>query len=434
MSIASAITTAQGKVAAAYTSCNSKGATMPTAANQNLSNLATTVSSISTGTPFNQTIQKWVVSNGVYSTDEENVGTTSTIANRKFYMDTTIVAALIPDTITILDNQSFRGCTNLKYVNLENVEDIYSEAFLDSGLQTLNAPNLTTVRGQAFRGSALETVESMGSITSLDREFWGCSSLKSAVLPNTLTTIGQNTFYNCTSLISITGLTNVTTLGTNAFRGCSSLNIEISLPNLTSIGSGAFYGSAIDKVLDLGRIETIPSDAFRDCSVTSVALPSTIKTLSDRAFYNCTSLATVTGLEYVETLGNAFAICNNLSIEVNMPNLTTMTGGFGGTKITKVLSLGSLTTVPYQAFRECRSLTTVVLPSTITALGQWAFLYDSALTSLTIYATTPPTYGNNCLTGVSSNIVIYVPSESVSAYQSASGWSAFAAKIQAIPS
>ena len=49
MSIASAITTKQSQVAAAYTACNNKGATMPVAGSQNLSNLATTISSISTG-------------------------------------------------------------------------------------------------------------------------------------------------------------------------------------------------------------------------------------------------------------------------------------------------------------------------------------------------------------------------------------------------
>ena len=47
MSIASAITTAQGRVAAAYTACNAKGATMP--ATQDLSNLPATIATISGG-------------------------------------------------------------------------------------------------------------------------------------------------------------------------------------------------------------------------------------------------------------------------------------------------------------------------------------------------------------------------------------------------
>lgn len=55
MSIATAIANAQSKVADAYTACNSKGATMPAAGSQNLSNLATTISSITTGSTPNLT-------------------------------------------------------------------------------------------------------------------------------------------------------------------------------------------------------------------------------------------------------------------------------------------------------------------------------------------------------------------------------------------
>lgn len=54
MSIASAIVTKQQQVAAAYTACNNKGATMPQT--QNLTNLATCIGTItgggSSGTPY----------------------------------------------------------------------------------------------------------------------------------------------------------------------------------------------------------------------------------------------------------------------------------------------------------------------------------------------------------------------------------------------
>ena len=49
MSIASAISTKQTQVAACYTACNSKGATMPASGSQNLSNLASTIGTITVG-------------------------------------------------------------------------------------------------------------------------------------------------------------------------------------------------------------------------------------------------------------------------------------------------------------------------------------------------------------------------------------------------
>lgn len=81
-----------------------------------------------------------------------------------------------------------------------------------------------------------------------------------------------------------------------------------------------------------------------------------------------------------------------------------------------------------------RVLTTVILPDTITAIGNYAFDYCIYLTSLTCNATTPPTLGTDALKQTHNNLVIYVPSASVEAYKSATGWSTYASKIQAIPS
>lgn len=49
MSIASAIQNARTKIAAAYTACNNKGATMPSSGSQNLANLASTINTITGG-------------------------------------------------------------------------------------------------------------------------------------------------------------------------------------------------------------------------------------------------------------------------------------------------------------------------------------------------------------------------------------------------
>jgi hypothetical protein len=61
---------------------------------------------------------------------------------------------------------------------------------------------------------------------------------------------------------------------------------------------------------------------------------------------------------------------------------------------------------------------------------------------LTVKATTPPTLTQNALKYATSsggrynysNLMIYVPAASVDAYKTATGWSAYASKIQAIPS
>lgn len=77
MSIANAIANAQSKVADAYTACNSKGATMPAAGSQNLSNLATTISSITSGTVLTPTAGDYpVVGDGSLGSGGSNLTST----------------------------------------------------------------------------------------------------------------------------------------------------------------------------------------------------------------------------------------------------------------------------------------------------------------------------------------------------------------------
>lgn len=68
MSIATAIASAQGKVASAYDACDNKGATMPTSANQNLSNLASTILSIPTDSGGNMVVANPSVPSGITPT------------------------------------------------------------------------------------------------------------------------------------------------------------------------------------------------------------------------------------------------------------------------------------------------------------------------------------------------------------------------------
>lgn len=82
-------------------------------------------------------------------------------------------------------------------------------------------------------------------------------------------------------------------------------------------------------------------------------------------------------------------------------------------------------------FRQCTSLNTVIIPSTVTSIGSYVFESCTSLKSIKVLATTPPSitytfidYTNNC--------IIYVPSGSVEAYKSHSIWGAYPDRIQPI--
>lgn len=97
--------------------------------------------------------------------------------------------------------------------------------------------------------------------------------------------------------------------------------------------------------------------------------------------------------------------------------------------------LDGITKIRDRAFRDCSSLTSIEIPDSVTSIGKYAFYNCSSLESVTVLATTPPTLGTNAFTNTHSNLKIYVPSESANAsYQTASGWSNYASKIETIPS
>ena len=92
----------------------------------------------------------------------------------------------------------------------------------------------------------------------------------------------------------------------------------------------------------------------------------------------------------------------------------------------------SVTSIGDSAFYGCTSLTSCTIGSGVTSIVDLAFRNCTSLTSITVNATTPPTIGIDVFSNT-NNCTIYVPSASVNAYKSASGWSDYASRIQAIP-
>ena len=110
-----------------------------------------------------------------------------------------------------------------------------------------------------------------------------------------------------------------------------------------------------------------------------------------------------------------------ISGDVKIPENVT----FAGEKYT-------VTSIGWNAFWECTDLTSVTIPNSVTTIGNAVFWCCSRLTLLTIENATPPVVRGGAYVGVSENITIYVPAESVEKYKAARVWSEYADKIKAI--
>ena len=203
----------------------------------------------------------------------------------------------------------------------------------------------------------------------------------------------------------------VTSFSSQAFRGCSKLENVVLGANVTTIGGIMFMDTGLKRIV----INSTNITSWGDSSV----------------FRNCP-------LEYMysnsQTTTPAFSSMNmqKLTTLVLSSNVRTV-GGFRCPLLTDVTIPEGVTTTTNYGFSECTSLATITFPSTITTLHSETLRSCSSLQSVTFLSTTPPTGVNAAYTFSSSTCPIYVPSGSVETYKTASGWSSYASRIQAIP-
>ena len=194
------------------------------------------------------------------------------------------------------------------------------------------------------------------SVTSIgDDAFYKCSSLTSVTIGNSVTSIGESAFKNCKSLTSVTIGNSVTSIGKNAFKNCKSLTSVTIGNSVTSIGECAFYEcESLTSVTIPDSVTSIGNYAFAYCeSLTSVTIPDSVTSIGERAFYWCTSLTSVTIGNSVTSIGErAFSGCSSLT-SVTIPD--------------------SVTSIGEGAFEDCRSLTSVTMGNNVTNIGNDAF-------------------------------------------------------------
>ena len=150
-----------------------------------------------------------------------------------------------------------------------------------------------------------------------EREWHGSvGSIKSIVIGEGVTSIGNYSFRECTNLTSATIPNSVTSIGNAAFYECSGLT-SVTIPNsVTSIGKWVFVDCTNLTSVAIGNsVTTIGESAFDGCSgLTSVTIPASVTTIGEMAFSSSTHLTSVTfyGSPTCSLGVNAFNNCGEL--------------------------------------------------------------------------------------------------------------------------
>jgi len=298
------------------------------------------------------------------------------------------------------------------------------------------------VAGQVFaeaftdqQGVSYEYYGDEGTITGFDnktRDVVITSPVKNGDDEFYVTTIAKNAFDSKTNLESIVLPKELTTIDASAFYGCKML-YKVMIPesaqlNLIADRAFAYCTSLIDITIRIRKEGTGANEVSRP----------TIKSNSSQFFYNFQDVPHISCINntgrtikgypwgarnvnctvdgYLLYKGDTVVLCTQAArgaVVVREGIVNIYSGSVGG-------------------FKECKNVTSIVLPASLKTCGSACFTDCTGLTSLVCKATTPPNVNHtediaslHAFIGVDKSIPIYVPKESIDAYKKAAGWSQF---------
>ena len=338
--------------------------------------------------------------------------------------------------------------------------------------------NITALPTQAFyKSTNVEHLILPKTLTTIGKEMFYRSKLKSVVIPASVETIEAAAFMGCSSLATVTFEkgSQLKTIGGGyssyypnyygAFADCTALT-SIEIPaSVETIEAAAFMrcSKLATVTFEKGsQLKTIGGDyssyyygVFSDCTaLKSIEIPASVETIEAAAFFFCSSLATVTfekgsqlktigGGYYYHYYYGVFSDCTALkSIEIPASVETIEATAFKGCSslATVTFEKGSqLKTIGggyysysssyyYGAFCQLKNLMTVDMSACtqIETIGECAFYGDFELRLFKIGTEIPPTCENYAFSGINPYSVLKVPSGCADAYKAATEWKRFA--------
>ena len=307
--------------------------------------------------------------------------------------------------------------------------------------------SVTSIGNDAFSGcSGLTSVTIGNSVTSIGTNaFSGCSGLTAITIPHSVTSIGNDAFSGCSGLTSVTisdigawcnisfntWYSNPLYVAHHLFLNGEEIR-DLVIPNsVTSIGNDAFSGcSGLTSVTIPHSVTNIGNDAFISCSgLTSVTIPNSVKRIGYSAFENCSGLTSVTipnSVTYIA--GGVFSGCSGLT-SVTIPNSVTEIRDwafFGCSGLTSVTIPNSVTYIGEGVFYGCSGLTSVTIGNGINSIGGRAFAYCPEIIDVYCYAQNVPTTSSDAFQNSDIEYAtLHVPSNPVNAYKAKEPWKNF---------
>ena len=377
--------------------------------------------------------------------NEENIPV-KVIGNNLFQNNKSILSITIPDSVTTIGDYAFSGCSSLKTVIIgknSQLAIIGSYAFYNcTSLTSITIPNsVATIGSYAFSGcSSLTSIYIPDSVISIGSyAFRYCSNL-TIYCETTSKPSGWNSYWNSSNVPTIwecngggiyedyrytiySDKKGELFIEIDEYLGSNSCIVipnyilvnEVKIP-VERIGNAAFSGcSSLTSIIIPNSVISIGSRAFEDCSsLLSIFIPKSVVLIGTQIFWNCSNLSKVycevaskpsgwdsdwneidIWVKFYDIVWSCIGGGNNSDYEYNIRldekgikyiEITDYLGfdtniiipdtiNVDGEDI-KVISIGDY------AFSDCSSLTSIIIPDSVTTIESSAFY---GCTNLTIY-------------------------------------------------
>ncbi len=285
--------------------------------------------------------------------------TVTSIGANGFEDCSNLTSITMPNSITSIGDYALRNCSSLTKLNYTGTIDQW--AMIEFGLFVTQLSN-----GSKLYINDVEVTEVvLTTATKIsDFAFFGCSSITSVTIPNSVTSIGYGTFYCCSNLTSVTIPESVTSIGRYAFAGCSSLTSVTIGEDVTSIGDYAFYDC--DKLVEVYNLSSLTITAGSNdnglvgyyAKVVHTSLDTSSRLSTNEDGY----------IVYADSVNDEYYLMGYVGNET----ILTLPSDINGNKYG----------IYQYAFYINKNITSVTIPNSVTSIGRYAFSDCYSLTSL----------------------------------------------------
>ena len=318
-----------------------------------------------------------------------------------------------------LGDYAFASCRKIAIYYTQNVTTIGECAFLGSGLSgELDLRGVKNIKSGAFNGCEITSIIFGKNLSAIEPSaFFNCDDLNeiklsdendeyvyvdgclirrsdntlvlglaSAVIPETVVSIGDYAFAYRKNLSEIAIPSSVTAIGSYAFADCENLKtIEVS-ESVKSIQSCVFKSCVSLTKATWRTLVSVPDSVFESCSALTDVKLSNVTKIGERAFSGCIGLKEIILPQSLTEIGE-YAFNKTALASITLPQSIDKVGNgwFSGCKYLETVNFdGKIKEIGESAFSGCISLKNIEIPSSVVSIGNSAFLGCTSLKNIEI--------------------------------------------------